>query len=240
MKKFKIQNGNALFFILIAIALLGLLTMTMTKSSSTSNDTGSFEQNQIAASEILTYAKSIENAVQSLLARGCSENEISFENDVFTTYANSKLQPTGGHTNPNSSCKIFDVEGAGLTPLYFSKNAQRPPTPIVGGNWKPGTWALFQMNSTDDISTKPNVLVLGSRLTKNACMSLNTLLKVQNPSSAPPDITVTGGFAIFNGTFNNSLTEIDLSGTPMDGKNNFCARQTSNDAYNYFHIIIKR
>jgi hypothetical protein len=101
------ENGNALIFILIAIALLGLLTVTLSRSGN-NNDTGSFEQNQIAASEILTHAKSIENAVQSLLARGCSENEISFENSTVA-----------GYINPNSptdkSCHIFHVNGTGIT-----------------------------------------------------------------------------------------------------------------------------
>ena len=90
MKK---QNGNALWFILLAIALLGLLTAVMTRSSGTDNDTGSYEKNQIAANEILQYAKSIENAVQNLLARGCSENDISFWHDRIkeTYYINTLI-----------------------------------------------------------------------------------------------------------------------------------------------------
>jgi hypothetical protein len=105
---FKSEKGNALIFILIAIALLGLLTVTLSRSGDSTNDSGDYEQNQIAASEILSYAKSIENAVQMLLARGCSENDISFENNVVA-----------GYTNPNAptdnSCHVFDVAGAGMT-----------------------------------------------------------------------------------------------------------------------------
>jgi len=104
----KTQSGNALWFILIAIGLLGLLTVSLTRGGSSSNDTGDYEQNQIIASEILTYAKSIENAVQSLLSRGCSENEISFENGVVTGYANPNA-PT------DKSCHVFNSAGAGMT-----------------------------------------------------------------------------------------------------------------------------
>jgi len=108
-KEYKMrQSGNALWFILIAIGLLGLLTVSLTRGGSSSNDTGDFEQNQIVASEILSYAKSIENAVQSLLARGCSENEISFENNTVTGYSNPDA-PT------DKSCHIFDSAGTGMT-----------------------------------------------------------------------------------------------------------------------------
>ena len=109
------QNGNAFFFILIAIALLGLLTMTMTRSGNNTNDTGKFEQNQIAANEILRYAKSIENAVQMLLSRGCSENVISFWHD-----SNGDGTEDGGDdyynddAPSNHSCHVFDSAGAGL------------------------------------------------------------------------------------------------------------------------------
>ena len=110
------ESGNALWFILVAIGLLGLLTVMLSRSGSNTNETGSYEQNVIAANEILSYAKNMENAVQGLLARGCSENELSFwhdsngdgvednNDDYFNTVS----------TRTDRSCHIFDVAGAGI------------------------------------------------------------------------------------------------------------------------------
>lgn len=113
------QSGNALIFILIAIALLGLLTVTLSRSGDSTNDTGDFEQNQIAASEILAYAKSIENAVQTLLVRGCGENEISFENNTAAGYVNTTPSPA------DRSCYLFDAAGAGMVYQF--------PNPLFSG-----------------------------------------------------------------------------------------------------------
>ena len=74
----KNQSGNILLFILIAILLIGLLTVSLTRSSNQSNDTGDYEQNVIAANKLLAYTKSMQIATQTLLQRGCGENDISF------------------------------------------------------------------------------------------------------------------------------------------------------------------
>lgn len=117
------EGGNALIFILIAIALLGLLTVTLSRSGDSTNDTGDFEQNQIAASEILAYAKSIENAVQSLLARGCSENEISFWHDSDGNGTEDGGDDYYNDKSPTDRfCHVFDVAGAGMTFTDLSKS----------------------------------------------------------------------------------------------------------------------
>lgn len=142
------QKGNALIFILIAIALLGLLTVTLSRSGDSTNETGSFEQNQIAASEILTYAKSIENAVQMLLARGCSENDISFENNIIAGYVNPPDNP---------SCKVFDAAGAGMT--------WEQPSPIYTG--------AFQLAGIE--TNRADLLMLIEDMDDTLCAGINRL-----------------------------------------------------------------
>lgn len=102
------QSGNILLFILIAILLIGLLTVSLTRSSNNTNDTGDFEQNTIIASQIMRYAKAIEASVTQLLARGCGENDISFENDIIAGYTNTF--PSAPTTN---ECHVFEPEGGG-------------------------------------------------------------------------------------------------------------------------------
>ncbi|MCK6418610.1 MAG: hypothetical protein L6Q57_06715 [Alphaproteobacteria bacterium] len=101
------QSGNILFFILIAVVLLAGLTMVLSRSSTSVNQTGSVEHTIIDVSAIKRYAAGLAAAVQALQSRGCSENDISFENPIVAGYEN-----TG---NPsNESCFVFSEEGAGL------------------------------------------------------------------------------------------------------------------------------
>lgn len=201
--KNKKQKGNALFFILIAIALLGLLTVTMSRSGSNSNDTGSYEQSQIVASEVLNYAKSIENAVQSLLARGCSENEISFENSGVA-----------GYTNPNSpadkSCHVFDVAGAGMTYIVPNENWLENSQSAAAGY---GEWFFTMQANINNHPDFSHVLRIVLPYTKkDICLQINNSAKVTNPSENPPK---DGGSA-----FNYNSAAHKYTGTPPFGTAN--------------------
>ena len=205
------EGGNALIFILIAIALLGLLTVSLSKSSSDSNDTGSFEQNQIAASEILTYAKSIENAVQSLLARGCSENEISFENGVVA-----------GYTNPNSptdnSCHVFDVAGAGMT--YIKPNE----------NWLDKSFSASSSYGNIVFTGHPRIIgiettraeltLITPYLNLNTCEAINKITKITNP----PPVDSYNSPNFFTGIYGSPISQIGEEATILEKETNFCAQ----------------
>lgn len=234
------QSGNVLIFILIAIALLGLLTVTLSRSGDSTNDTGSFEQNQIAASEILSYAKSIENAVQMLLSRGCSENEISFENANVT-----------GYTNPNSpldkSCHIFDVAGAGMTWQNIDKSKTN--------NGFTQQWVFSGANCIADVGTggsggncttggsllDDELMMLGSGLKKEICLQINRDVDVSNPSNDAA-LDTGAAFTKYIGTFSNGApigNEFNGVGV-LSGKNTACFKRNTDGAYIIYHVLIAR
>lgn len=171
------QNGNALWFILIAIALLGLLTMSLSKGSN-NNDSGDFERNQIVANDILAYAKSMENAVQFLLSRGCSENDISFENTFVS-----------GYTNPNAptdnSCHVFHVNGAGMT--YNTPDTKWLDSSHSAKN-EFGDWVIPDDVSVIDLGRNPasEIMLVLPYLKKDICLSANTIIGIDNPSGDAP------------------------------------------------------
>lgn len=238
------QNGNALIFILIAIALLGLLTVTLSRSGDSTNDTGDFEQNQIIASEILAYAKSIENAVQSLLARGCSENELSFENDVVA-----------GYENPNSpadnSCHIFDTAGAGMTYQapnedWLDNNFSEKPdfnTNVFNGHLH--ITNKLDLN-TNDVSKK-ELLIVTPYLKDSVCAQINTISNANIASANPPkedNTTAINFFVKYTGTFSVGA-DIDANGSDLD-LNVFrdvlsgCTRPSDENSNMMFHTLISR
>ena len=123
------QNGNVLWFILLAVALLAALTMVLARGSSTVGQTGDVEQRRIKISQILRYTKSIEAGIQNALLNGCSENGISFDSPVISGYSNARA--------PNDkSCPVFDAAGMG-----FDVRDVREDT-------KPGTEAFFVTGHT--------------------------------------------------------------------------------------------
>lgn len=110
----KSQSGNVLWLILIAIALLGALTLILSRSGSNVEQNASIERLEIQASQIMRYASGLEAAVQQLLLRGCSENEISFESTATgTTYQNT-------NSPIDNTCHVFESEGAGLAWRTFT------------------------------------------------------------------------------------------------------------------------
>lgn len=245
MKK---QNGNALWFILIAVGLLGLLTVTLTRSGSSTNETGSFEQNQIVASQILTYAKSIENAVQSLLARGCSENEISFENNIVA-----------GYVNPNSptdnSCHVFDAAGAGMTyedpKEKWLDNAQSGinhyQTYLFSGTSCVLDVGEEGINCHTDASIREELILFLPYVTRSICISLNKSLNMPNPGGEPEQET--GGAwrpiitdAQFNGIYEDG-NQISIPGSVYQGQSSYCFEGDTLPAagtYHFYHVLHAR
>ncbi len=244
------EAGNALIFILIAIVLLGLLTVTLTRSGDSTNDTGDFEQNQIAASEILTYAKSIENAVQSLLARGCSENEISFWHD---SDGNGTEDGSDDYYNDKSptdrSCHVFDVSGVGLN--YFQINedyfdSNQSTETLYGENYFPSSVCVQNVGSgsTNCQSNGVNdeeILIFIPYLKENICKSINTSLT--GSSDIPKD---TGAMwpndhSKFTGNLSDGNSITLLGG--YHGTSSLCIEGDTRPVagtYHFYHVLHAR
>jgi len=201
------EQGNALWFILIAIILLALLTSMMTRSGGSTNDTGEYERYSILANEILNYARNLENGYHMLLSRGCSENDISFEDD-------------GSFVNPNSpsdySCHMFFPQGAGLEYWDVTGIDQVYPSNVttVGSFWDASVrsrwfFASHGMSHTD--AGEPNVMdmhVQLSPLSDSLCKAINNIVGVTNTGGDVPDGSSQeqggGGFTgNFGPTYNN-------------------------------------
>jgi len=105
---FKNQNGNAIVIIFIAIALFGALAFAFNQTSRTSTGFISDSQADAYASQIISYGNQVKDAVKRLQLRGCSDTEISFENNIVTGYAN-------GNAPDNETCNVFSVSGGGLS-----------------------------------------------------------------------------------------------------------------------------
>ena len=232
MTALKNQKGNALWFILVAIGLLGLLTVVLSRSGSSTNETGSFERNVIQANEILSYAKNVKNAVQSLLARGCSENDLSFwhdsnddgtedaSDDYFNTINNSTIP-----NDHDSSCYIFDVAGAGMT-------------------WNTRYEELIfasLTNITNLRTTRDDLILMINEIDQNTCEALNNVIF--------SDTTITENPATFDdtpqasGSYDTGTSEINLTSfTPHDGQESACFSfdDAGTVTFHFYHTLHAR
>jgi type II secretory pathway pseudopilin PulG len=259
MKK---QNGNVLVFILVAIALIGLLTAMLSRPSGESSDTGRFEQNQISASRLIRDAKAIETGVQNLLARGCSENEITFWHDSNN---DDEEDVDDDYFNPRSpgdrSCHLFASQGMGLAYEGPSDNAlQRDLSAWARyGEWFfGGSSYIYEVargkpGEESDPANK-ELIAFVPYLDETICQQVNRLAGIENDNNGLPPQDDTAGFVAdldvpYLGNFAGGH-RIDSaasgSGEMLDGKTTGCVQGRldnsggSEPVYIFYHVLKAR
>lgn len=124
--KFKAQNGNVLFIILIAVGLFAALGYAVSSSMQGGGKGITAEQAQLRATELLAYANTLSTSVSQLRLRGCSDTEISFENALVGGYENANAPD-------DKTCHVFQPAGGGVR---FS----HPDDGINDGSGSLSTW----------------------------------------------------------------------------------------------------
>lgn len=147
------QGGNAIIMVLIAVVLFGALAYTFMRGAKSGTGNLSAQQTRIAAQEIINYAGKIERAVNKVRQRGCSEEQISFENSLDSDHANASAPS-------DDTCNIFESAGAGAAPYDAPANWFVDTT---GGN-------TFYYTSGDPIE------LVGTDCTSDTCTELNLVL----------------------------------------------------------------
>lgn len=212
------QNGNALWFVLVAVALLAALTMAMTRSSDTVEQTGDVERARILASDLMRYTGGIKAAIDRMLVSGISESDLCFHSSEW------------GHNDYNgASCtetanQIFHVEGAGLGFRTFD---------FVTG------WDIFGTHRVQNLETTAPELIIQAQVSAPICRELNTLLSIPNPSNTPPTDAIQN-IVRFTGTYNLAAPDntIGDNAASLSGKEAGCRKDGSN--YYYYQVLIKR
>lgn len=225
------ESGNVIVWILVAVALMAGLSYAFMGSSRTSGSFLTDTQAEAYASEIIAYGNEVKGAVKRLMLRGCSDTEISFENNVVS-----------GYTNPNSptdnSCHVFDLNGGGLQLI-------NGPAPFAntGANFYDGKYAFINAtqwtgNGTDcaDASCVDNIMLF-SWLNEDVCDKINSSLGY----TGTPQDTAYGGNQ-FTGSYiyaANTLSD-EAGGTETQGKKSACFFRTVDSTYIYTQVLIAR
>lgn len=231
------QRGNALFIILIAVVLFAVLGYAVTQSSRGASSVNR-EQQLIDAARIIEQAGMIEQTVSRLmLASGCTDTRLSFENSLVA-----------GYTNPSApldkSCHVFHGAGGGLSfPVAPASTGVALNYLINGNNWLKNIGTGDYPPIPPNNSTADLVLYLPIN-SLSLCREINSKLNL--PATLAIDSIATGTFV---GTYLNGNFIPDDGGNMAGffGARTACLQTragyyplTSGAAYFFYHIILAR
>ncbi len=162
--------GIAIGPILFVVALLAVLAGAIAAGSGSFDSNVSTDRSRLAAQSILQTTSQIKFAIQKILASGCHETQLSFENAVVS-----------GYTNPNSPadgrCHVFHPNGGAMTFPETPKNIESS-----------GHRYLFQAVEDVYLTASPPGTDIFLRLRFSdlgTCLELNRMLGNGLPTTEP-------------------------------------------------------
>ena len=221
--------GNALFLILIAVALFGALSYAITQSG---RGGGSIdrEQRSLQAAQIVQYMASVQSAVMRLTMTGCSDTQISFENNVISGYNN-----TAPDAVADGSCSVFSPNGGGL--FYQFPDISAFDTSLSGQpNYGEITFTAIdcvrgvgqECQGSGTNADFKDVMMIYPYVTFDLCMEVNRNLDVPKYSGLPPKVSADvhtgykfqGGYSTLAWTYNWGIGGV--AGREFDGVMTAC------------------
>lgn len=251
MQKTSTESGNVFFLILLGIAIFGALTYAFMPSLRVGQDGLTKERADLAAVEIVDYAETIKNAVARMIASGkCTENQISFENEVYQDFNGALAQPLGSQPLAIDRCKIFHPKGGGLSAILPAK-ASFPE--ISAGDLPPGQSTkaghpIMIIAQVVNLAGGPDVLELMIKVPHvpdEVCKAINKKWGILGDSNDNLPINNDWGMEKFDGDYTplfpgaGTLGNVDNT---LRNQSAFCARYTTGSKIDaaYYHVLLAR
>lgn len=232
------QSGSAIIIILVAVALFGALTYTMMRGSDSSVSMFTSSNAKATASAMITYGNEIERAVQKLLRRGCSENQINFYNTIWQNGNGTLLIPNNPNSPVDGSCGVFDAAGAGMTPQTFESNMTTTtnPNPAISGKSGHPFIRVLRIAGVGTDSGQEIILVV-NYIKEPLCKAINDLALGTPTVSTTPDSKAGWNGAYHLTTATGILGDEDTS---LVGKRTFCFNNANDDSYTFVYAVYER
>lgn len=233
IKTEKSEKGSIFFYILLAVALFAALSYAVSRNNTGSTNVFDEESAKLAAQEIIEYGNNVANAVQKLKLRGCSDTEISFENDIVA-----------GYENPNSpvdkSCHVFDLNGGNIVWSSGLKDLQP-----IHSNYQHIRY-VGRTHILDIGSINSELKIFYRTSSKEFCMNINDYAGINNDANdAPSELGAVGNQFIGN-YINSQVIGDDNDGVNFSGKILGCYKdvnETDTDGspfYDFYQVLIAR
>lgn len=226
------EQGSVFFYILLGVVLFGTLAFTMSRGMrGQSTKALSDKRAELLISELLSYTQNIARTVDRLRREGCSEGDISFENDIISGYENTDAPS-------DLSCHVFKVEGGGAQ--WFNVE-EKLLDKSFNGQSTYGNLTFTEFTAIDGLgSGEEEATVLLNFVTKDVCLAINKKLNIANPSDDPPENLGTFNYdTLFNGGF-ASGTPSPINAPELIRKPSGCVARAGSAQYHFYHVLIER
>lgn len=219
-----VEQGNVFAIILLAVVLFAALVFVISRGFDTGTTRMTSTQARNFATDIVTYAASVERSVGYIIQNGVSEEDISFENGVVSGYDHTPAAA--------SNAKVFGSStGGGLSfksPLENQSSSATNKWLFTGG-----------IVVTDQESNSLSDLIMTLPVGYDVCAEINRQLGVSIDLTADQG-SVTG--AKFTGTYTDNGTIVIAPGA---GITSGCFKGLVTDGgqtgpYTFFKILIAR
>jgi hypothetical protein len=224
------ERGNVLFLVLIVAALFAALSYAVTQSSDGSGSSIDYERNEILASDILKYAKTLERGVSTILNNGHSENDISFAHDDLAGY---------GTYGDSPETEVFNPLGGGVTLRTFPQ-ATSNEWIFTGGNVVEQVGGFSPWVACD--ATCAELIAMLENIPEDLCIQINDLTGVDNPTDTPPVDYANYNNDKFTGTYTKGNligNHLDTS-NPINHQRSACFESTATGNYIFYHVLYAR
>ena len=184
------ESGNAFLFILLGVVLFASLSFVMSRGFGTEGTSKiSDRRAELATSDILTFSRKMEAAVNRLRQNNCSESDLNFDNNIVADYGNPGAPDDG-------SCDVFGSTGA-------KASYQAPQVdwnnPAYAASAFYNEWAFIGTSSVYDLglekgscnaSSNPDscvdLMMLLPYVKKDLCLKINDKLGITNTNGEAP------------------------------------------------------
>ncbi len=244
------EKGNVFLIVLLGVVLFaGLSFMVSRGMQSETTSRLSNRETRLAAAEVIEYGSRIERAVNKLRRRGCSENDISFDdNQGFSKEADDDAFNYNNANAPGDfTCHVFHSSGgnvqarlpvplkAAINVSTVSANSMHPRSFMITATKMTGHGTEAGAGGTD------LVLQIG-RLTQSMCVAINEELNLTLAGGNPPTDNYDCGDDIYTGSFSNCGNTVADSVADIQGQAAFCLDSGAADGVErtYFQLLIAR
>lgn len=231
------ESGNVFFYVFLCVALLGALSFAVSRGGRGGVDKMQDDKARLAATELMSYADSMQKAVQSLRLRGVAPTSLCFDS---TEWGAASYNHAGCSDNAN---KIFHADGGAVT---WAKVPTEALDKSLSAALDYGIWHITAANEVEEVGTScgadacADLLIMAGNIHRDVCIEVNDLLGVTNPSGVPPvdgdsDATAFAGVYTWAKTLGDEVGSADLS-----GQRTGCFFDTAGNQYIFYGVLLGR
>ncbi len=233
------QTGSVFFYILLGVALFGSLAFVISRGIRGQTSTALSERNtDLIVSEILSQAHEIEAAISRLRGKSISENDLCFENDLFSTNHNNAYSLVSSCAD--NASRLYHRDGGNL--VYRSIPVEWLDSEHSGARGY-GEWVYTNVNGVEGLGNSTmsdpdsmELIAFIPHLKKKICQEINNKLTI---GAIIPDNGNVFDPAAVNSGFTGASGQINAA--DLQGKYSGCFKSSNTwNSYIFYHVLIER